>query len=61
MARFRYYIADTFNGCVKGTNDRDMAVELAACDEYYVIDSEKGEWIDSELTSPSIDEMRRKP
>ena len=37
---FRYYITDTFNGRVLGTNDDKVARKLAKCEEYFVIDVE---------------------
>ena len=41
--KFRYYIAETMNGEVTGTNDREIAKELAQYEECFVIDAETGE------------------
>jgi hypothetical protein len=43
--KFRFYIADTFNGSIKGTDDIEKAVEFSECDEFYVLDAETGESI----------------
>ena len=43
--KFRYYITNTFNGDVEGTNNTDKAEELAACEEFFVVDSDSGEWL----------------
>lgn len=43
--RFRFYIADTFNGSIKGTNDIEKAMEFSECGEFCVIDAETGESI----------------
>jgi hypothetical protein len=43
--KFRFYITNTFDGNVEGTNDQNKAEELAACEEYFVVDSDNGEWL----------------
>ena len=43
--KFRYYITNTFDGCIEGTNDTERAEELAACEEYFIVDTETGEWL----------------
>ena len=46
--KFRYYITDTFNGAIKGTNNSSTANELAVCEDYFVVDTETGEWLSAE-------------
>lgn len=36
--KFRYYIVDTTYGEVKGTNDIEIAEDLSASEDFYVID-----------------------
>jgi hypothetical protein len=43
--KFKYYITNLFDGCVQGTDDDDVAADLAECEEYFVVDSEAGEWL----------------
>jgi len=43
--KFRYYITNTFDGCIEGTNNTERAEELAACEEYFIVDTETGEWL----------------
>jgi hypothetical protein len=43
--KYRYYIVDLINGCVKGTNNEKTARDLSECEEWYVIDAETGKWI----------------
>jgi hypothetical protein len=43
--KFRFYITNTFNGNVEGTNDQNKAEELAACEEYFIVDADSGEWL----------------
>ena len=43
--KFRYYITNTFDGCMEGTNNGDKADELSACEEYFVVDTETCEWL----------------
>ena len=40
--KFRYYITDTFDGIVKGTNDQEKAMQYAACPDFFVVDTETG-------------------
>lgn len=50
--RFRYYITDTMNGCVKGSNSTETAEDFAACEDYFVVDSETGEWVNTGGRTP---------
>lgn len=43
--KFRYYITNTFNGCLEGTNSTKEAEELAQCEDFFVIDSQDGVWL----------------
>lgn len=43
--KFRYYITDLFNGQISGSNNEDQAKELAQCEEYFVVDTETGQWL----------------
>ena len=43
--KYSYYIFDTFNGCVKGTDSAKIAEELATCEDYFVVDATTGEWM----------------
>ena len=40
-----YYITDTFNGSIVGTNDYDIALELSASEDFFVLCVSTGEWI----------------
>jgi len=53
--KFRYYITNTFDGCIQGTNDADKANEIAACEEFFVVDTETGEWLMSDGERISIE------
>ena len=39
---FRYYITDTFDGTIRGTDDKVKALQMARCEEYYVVDTKNG-------------------
>lgn len=43
--KYRYYITDTFEGCIKGTNDAELAKVLAGCEGYFVVDTYTGKWL----------------
>ena len=43
--KFRYYITNLHEGDVEGTNDNQVAIDFAASEDYFVVDSERGEWL----------------
>lgn len=47
VAKFRYYITDLFNGCIVGTNNTQDALDMSACEDYFVVDTETGMWLTS--------------
>lgn len=55
---FRYIITDTFDGVLKGTNDRAIATEFAICEDYFVYDSETGNWMTSDDEIPVTEVVR---
>ena len=40
--KFKYLIADTFDGTCYGTNDEAIANQRGECDEYFVMNTETG-------------------
>lgn len=44
---FRYYITDLMDGCIKGTNDEQTAKDFSQSEDYFVVDSERDEWLTS--------------
>lgn len=42
---FRYYITNTFDGKIQGTNNKDRAYQLSHCEEYFVLDAQLGVWV----------------
>lgn len=40
--KYRYYIANTFDGMVEATNDPQKAADFAASEDFYVIDAQEG-------------------
>ena len=56
MAKFRYYITDLNEGHVVGTNSEELASNCALSEDYFVVDAEQGEWLQSdEFRSPVED------
>jgi hypothetical protein len=45
--KFRYYITDLFEGSISGTDKRSVAEDLAQSEEYFVVDSKTGEWMET--------------
>ena len=43
--KFRYYITSMFDGNITGTNDTSRAVDYAECEDFFVVDTETGEWL----------------
>lgn len=50
--RYRFYITDTFDGCVLGTDSEEKAIEKSMVEEYFVVDSHTGETIIEGLRQP---------
>jgi len=44
MGKYLYYIVDTTDGTVAGTDDENLAKETAESEDYFVIDPTKGNW-----------------
>lgn len=45
--KFRYYITNLFTGCIEGSNDDKWVNELAVSEDFFIADTETGEWISS--------------
>jgi hypothetical protein len=43
--KFRYYVTDLTDGSVKGTNSTKDADNLSYSEDFFVVDSETGEWL----------------
>lgn len=43
--KFRFYITTMDDGSIRGTNDVSVATELAQSEDFFVVDTESGEWI----------------
>lgn len=46
--KFRYYITDLFEGAVTGTDNTEHAEAFACSEDWFVVDSETGEWLQPE-------------
>lgn len=55
--KFRYYITDTGEGAVFGTNSEEVAHQWSSSEDYFVVDTETGSWIDIDQEHRSIEEM----
>ena len=54
--KFRYYITSIFSGDITGTNDKDLAENIAMSEDDFVLDSETGEWILSDNSRNDVEE-----
>lgn len=57
---FQYYICDLDNGEVKGTNEEQLASELAQSEDYFVIDARYNQWITCSGIPSEIEEFKVK-
>jgi hypothetical protein len=55
--KFRYYIGDVKKAEWLGTNDQDLAHDLSLSDDFFVIDSELGIWLDGSKEKTEIKEF----
>ena len=53
----RFYIVDTNDGEVRGTDNKTTAKEYAESEDHFVIDSETDKWLISGLTSTKIPQV----
>jgi hypothetical protein len=58
VSKFRFYITDLYDGCIKGTDDPETAAETAESEDFFVVDTETGELLLPGRESQSIEEMR---
>lgn len=56
--KFRFYITDTFEGSIEGTNDEEKARALSGCEDFFVLDSEAGLWL-SETGDIEVKDMTK--
>ena len=43
--KFRYYIINLFDGNIEGSDDEVAMMEASYCDEYFIVDTNTGEWL----------------
>lgn len=53
--KFRYYITNLYKGIIEGTNDDQLAAEFSASEDYFVVDSERGEYLQVSMRYPVED------
>lgn len=56
--KYRYIIQEPYDGTYKGTNDLDVANKYATSEDYFVYDTETGEWILSDLKRQELEEIK---
>lgn len=54
---FRYLITDLHEGCILGTNDKKVALELAESEDHFVADTKTGKWLQTNGESEIIKEL----
>jgi hypothetical protein len=54
----RFYIVDTMDGMVRGTDDKTIADDFAASDDFFVIDSKEDRWLKTDGTAEKIKRYR---
>lgn len=59
LRQFRFYITDTMNGEVLGTDDIAFAKETAQCEDYFVVDTLHSEWLLSNGDTRHVKDARR--
>ena len=58
MAKYKYYITDITNGEVVGTDDRDLAISYAESEDFFVVDAEAGQWIQTDGEAVDVESAR---
>lgn len=57
MSKFRFYVTDLFDGCIKGTDDPETARGYASSEDCFVVDADTGTWLCSEQDDQDIEEV----
>ena len=57
--KFRFYITDLIDGSVKGTDSEAVVAELRESEEYFVVDTATGKWLQSEGASADIKDINQ--
>ena len=47
--KFRYYITDLYDGAIRGTNSYEIAADHSMCEDFFVLDSETGIWLQDRI------------
>jgi len=55
--KFRYYITNVYEGVIDGTNSPNVAKEFSLDEDYFVVDSEAGEWLRPDGTQNSVKDV----
>ena len=45
MTKFRFYVTTMYDGCIKGTDNVNAAESLAESEDFFIVDTETGEWL----------------
>lgn len=56
--KFRYYITDVHQSNILGTDNRDVAADLAQSEDFFVVDTETGEWMQTDEALEPIKEVK---
>lgn len=55
--KFRYYLCDAYDGSVKGTDNEELAKSYAESEDFFVVDTETGDWLQFDGSRVSVEEM----
>lgn len=55
--KFRYYITDTLDGSIKGTSIKEVAKTYSESEDFFVVDSETGEWFTADEDTLDVEEI----
>lgn len=46
--KYRFYITNLFDGVIQGTDLEGVAELYSPCEDFFVVDTESGEWLTTE-------------
>lgn len=58
MAKFRYYITDLYDGRVYGTDSSEDAQAYAESEDYFVVDTVDGKWLQPDGAAEDVTQAR---
>lgn len=55
--KFRFYITNTYEGNIEGTDSAEVAESFAESEDFFVVDAEAGKWLKPESIRDDVNNI----